>query len=148
MGNGRKHSQALVDEDGDGLEVLEVDWMDISLARNKGGKTEDTSKETEGEGYDLILAVDCIFNESLVQPLVDTFAKYCQNGGKTMVWVVIELRSSDVVSLLSRPNAIHRCMLTLCFPHDISSSLPSIPLFPSSFMCFTTTAHIIHGDLA
>lgn len=76
------------------MEVKEVDWMDISAER-KGGKDFDDGK---GE-YDLILAVDCIYNESLGKPLVDTFAKFCQGEGKTMVWVVVELRSSDVVSL-------------------------------------------------
>ncbi len=55
--------------------------------------------DSEGEGkYDLVLAVDCIYNENLVQPLVDTLHAYCPRGGKTIVWVVVELRSSDVVS--------------------------------------------------
>ena len=49
-------------------------------------------------GYDLILCVDCIFNEHLIQPLVDTLAEYCPKGGKTVVWIVAELRSSEVVS--------------------------------------------------
>ena len=55
----------------------------------------DTSVRTP---YDLILAVDCIFNENLVQPLVDTLTRYCPVGGDTVLWVVVELRSIDVVS--------------------------------------------------
>lgn len=48
--------------------------------------------------YDMVLAVDCIYNDYLVQPLIDTFAFYCPRGGKTVVWVVVELRSPEVVS--------------------------------------------------
>lgn len=62
---------------------------------NQGMEAEESRSSSS---YDLVLAVDCIYNESLVQPLVDTLAKYCQPGGQTVVWVVVELRSSDVVS--------------------------------------------------
>lgn len=56
-----------------------------------------TTDHYEGKyQYDLILAVDCIYNESLVGPLVDTIAEYAACGA--VVWVVVELRSSDVVS--------------------------------------------------
>ncbi|KAI9639572.1 uncharacterized protein MKK02DRAFT_39888 [Dioszegia hungarica] len=84
------------------LEVREVDWVEASGARRKreaSGKVAQDSESDGEEPFDLILAVDCIFNESLVQPLVDTFARYCSEGGRTMVWVVIELRSSDVLTL-------------------------------------------------
>lgn len=82
---------------GNGLEVKEIDWVDVSSQR-KEAKESHCRTEDEGEEYDMILAVDCIYNESLLKPLVDTFATYCSGGGKTMVWVVVELRSSDVVS--------------------------------------------------
>jgi hypothetical protein len=71
--------------------VEEVDWMSISAERARAG-----DKASIREEYDLILAVDCIYNESLVQPLVDTLARY--TSPNTVVWVVVELRSSDVVS--------------------------------------------------
>lgn len=112
----------------------EIDWVEVSEERRRnelrsarpGGLTSPTtrglsldsrsstsrhepgSENGAGNGgqYDLVLAVDCIYNENLVQPLVDTLAKYCQPGGRTIVWVVVELRSSDVVS----PPGLHPCI--------------------------------------
>lgn len=46
------------------------------------------------ESFDLILAVDCIFNEALVQSLVDTLSAYAATT--TAVLIVMELRSSEV----------------------------------------------------
>lgn len=69
--------------EGKAVTIEEIDWKDR-------GKVQST--------YDLVLAVDCIYNEDLVQPLVSTLGKYCPVGSKTVVWVVVELRSSDVVS--------------------------------------------------
>jgi predicted nicotinamide N-methyase len=57
--------------------------------------------DIRSDEYDLVLAVDCIYNENLVKPLVDTLNAYCPPGGNTVVWVVVELRSSDVVSGLA-----------------------------------------------
>ncbi|RSH80770.1 hypothetical protein EHS25_007106 [Saitozyma podzolica] len=47
----------------------------------------------------LILAVDCIYNEHLIRPLVDTLEHYCRPGSGAVVWVVVELRSADVLTL-------------------------------------------------
>ncbi|KAK1924505.1 hypothetical protein DB88DRAFT_490695 [Papiliotrema laurentii] len=55
--------------------------------------------DIRSDEYDLVLAVDCIYNENLVKPLVDTLNAYCPPGGNTVVWVVVELRSSDVLTL-------------------------------------------------
>lgn len=78
------------------VELEEIDWVQVS----EDGKKRNSRPEPERnpEEYDLVLAVDCIYNEALVPPLVDTFARYCPIGGRTMVWVVVELRSADVVS--------------------------------------------------
>jgi methylase of polypeptide subunit release factors len=72
----------------DRVRVLEVDWFH-SLQKRK--------RRDEEEEYDLVLAVDCIYNEALIKPLIATFDRYATRS-KTLVWVVIELRSSDVVS--------------------------------------------------
>lgn len=82
------------------VRIEEVDWKAISAERKKIAKAGDWMREEEdvAETFDMVLAVDCVYNEALVQPLVDTLARYCSPGGRTMVWVVAELRSSDVVS--------------------------------------------------
>ena len=70
------------------VEVRELDWTwsRKELERNFPG-----SKET----WDLVIAVDCLYNEALVQPFVDTLdALPCR-----VVIVVSELRSSDVMQL-------------------------------------------------
>ena len=45
---------------------------------------------------DLILAVDCIYNPSLLPALVETI-DFLTTPGKTAVLVVVELRQEDVV---------------------------------------------------
>ncbi|KAG7580170.1 hypothetical protein FFLO_00141 [Filobasidium floriforme] len=71
--------------------IKEVDWFQ-SLE-----KASQSSHRQEGGEYDLVLAIDCIYNEALIKPLVATFDRYTMRR-KTLVWVVIELRSSDVVT--------------------------------------------------
>ncbi|WVQ83854.1 hypothetical protein IAT38_005998 [Cryptococcus sp. DSM 104549] len=73
----------------------EIDWVEVSEEMKR--HRHEAPKEGE-KGYDLVLAVDCIYNEHLVQPLVDTLARYCPVGGDTVVWVVVELRSADVLT--------------------------------------------------
>lgn len=73
------------------IAVEEVDWLD------KAPLKPNSNTDTPARPYDLILAVDCIFNEELVKPLVATLGKYCGIGSTTVAWVVVELRSSDVV---------------------------------------------------
>ena len=73
------------------VQVEEIDWVDVASRRRP--------RSSEGEHYDLVLAVDCIYNENLLQPLVDTLTYYA-TPGRTAVWVVVELRSADVVSFV------------------------------------------------
>ncbi|WVQ97517.1 hypothetical protein IAU59_004631 [Kwoniella sp. CBS 9459] len=77
------------------VHLEEIDWVAVSQQR----KTYPLQEETDPQKYDIVLAVDCIYNEHLVQPLVDTLARYCPKGGKSVVWVVVELRSADVLTL-------------------------------------------------
>ncbi|WOO82523.1 Diaminohydroxyphosphoribosylamino-pyrimidine deaminase [Vanrija pseudolonga] len=75
-------------------EVAELDWLDVAAARKKKGD-EEYASPLAGD-TDLVIAVDCIYNESLVGPLVDTLAALCADGA--VAWVVVELRSSDVLT--------------------------------------------------
>lgn len=70
------------------VEIEEIDWE--SLPAWKAGQQVPLGME-----FDLILAVDCIYNEHLTGPLVEALARY--TGLNTTVWVVVELRSADVV---------------------------------------------------
>lgn len=78
--------------------VVPLDWMDISEARKRAAAKGATYVAPEAQGTDLVLAVDCIYNEHLVAPLVDALAATCANGA--IAWVVVELRSADVVRVL------------------------------------------------
>lgn len=82
------------------VRLEEIDWVAIS-EQHKRHSSSIQQRNTEKSPYDLVLAVDCIYNEHLVQPLVDTLAHYCPPGGRTVVWVVVELRSADVVSCVA-----------------------------------------------
>ncbi|OCF40230.1 hypothetical protein I317_05987 [Kwoniella heveanensis CBS 569] len=92
------------------VHLEEIDWVAISHERNNRQSQSQSRSQEQDYGhprgdesdpgtYDLLLAVDCIYNEHLVQPLVNTLARYCPRGGKTVVWVVVELRSADVLTL-------------------------------------------------
>jgi hypothetical protein len=81
------------------VHLEEQDWVEISDSmkrRESMGSAHAASHPCQT--YDLILAVDCIYNEYLVRPFIDTLSYYCQPGSSTVVLVVVELRSSDVVS--------------------------------------------------
>ncbi|KAL1408709.1 Ribosomal protein lysine methyltransferase [Vanrija albida] len=80
-----------VEANGGAARVDELDWVDVARARAKEGYASPLAGET-----DLVIAVDCIYNESLVAPLVDTLAVLCARGA--VAWVVVELRSSDVLT--------------------------------------------------
>ncbi|KAJ9123386.1 hypothetical protein QFC22_001585 [Naganishia vaughanmartiniae] len=94
------------------LQVEEVDWADVHARRVKGnGKAcyanEMNEKSRDGvrEQYDLIVAVDCIYNEALIPPFVSTLEYYTAKG-KTVVMVVCELRSVEVVSHGYLPSSV------------------------------------------
>ncbi|WVF70393.1 hypothetical protein IAT40_005183 [Kwoniella sp. CBS 6097] len=80
------------------VNLEEIDWVAVSQERNRHPCRDQEQERTDPQ-YDLVLAVDCIYNEHLVQPLVDTLARYCPRGGRSVVWVVVELRSADVLTL-------------------------------------------------
>lgn len=82
------------------VHVEEIDWMDIHAKWIKAQTTPKgamPSRDGLGKEYDLIVAVDCIYNEALVPPFLSTLECYA-TPGKTVALVVCELRSADVVS--------------------------------------------------
>jgi predicted nicotinamide N-methyase len=84
------------------LRVEEVDWMDVhqewTKAKQAPAKSTNANvRKGSDEEYDLIMAVDCIYNDALIPPFVSTLEHYTTKG-KTIVMVVCELRSADVVS--------------------------------------------------
>lgn len=73
--------------------MAQLDWTTVSEQRAAGRASVPQA--------DLVLAVDCLYNEHLVRPLVDTLATACKAGA--VAYVVVELRSSDVVSAVVFP---------------------------------------------
>lgn len=63
-----------------------------------------------GEDYDLVVAVDCIYNEALIPPFLSTL-EYYTTKGKTIALIVCELRSADVVSAHRSCSHGNRCSL-------------------------------------
>ena len=58
-----------------------------------------SSKTTCFSNMNLVLACDCVFNESLVDPFVNACADICRINGQTMCVVGQQLRSPDVLEL-------------------------------------------------
>jgi hypothetical protein len=82
------------------IHVEEIDWMDIHAKWLRAKTAHSGARPTASaprEEYDLVVAVDCIYNEALIPPFVSTL-EYHMTKGKTIALVVCELRSSDVVS--------------------------------------------------
>lgn len=77
------------------VKLEELDWVAVSKDTER---MHPGSRTRENGEYDLVIAVDCIYNEYLVKPFVDTLSSVCPAGRSTIVLVVVELRSADVVS--------------------------------------------------
>ncbi|KAG8930689.1 hypothetical protein FRC02_003791 [Tulasnella sp. 418] len=79
--------------------VAELDWLDIQQASTPSWRQKlfPTLKEDNlSPLYDLIICCDCIYNTSLVPPLVATI-NHCCSGVGSVVLVVVELREEDVL---------------------------------------------------
>ncbi|KAA8893821.1 hypothetical protein FN846DRAFT_820291 [Sphaerosporella brunnea] len=81
------------------VETIPLNWETDDVA------TQPVLKALRGP-LDLVIASDCVYNEALVQPLVDTLVSACLLGReegdretqeKTMVLIAQELRSPDVL---------------------------------------------------
>ncbi|KAG8846832.1 hypothetical protein FRB91_000416 [Serendipita sp. 411] len=58
--------------------------------------TRELESDTEDRDIDLVLAVDCVYNPSLIPPLLTTIDHF-SSPNKTIVMVVMELRDDEVV---------------------------------------------------
>lgn len=96
-GEGRKQKEKVgVDA---GVELLALDWETSSLQ----GVDELLGLGGRGQGLDLVLACDCVYNEALVEPLVRTCGELCALSGamergrtRTLCVVAQQLRSHAV----------------------------------------------------
>jgi protein N-lysine methyltransferase METTL21D len=79
-------------EDDKKIVVEACDWVQLYSMRNH---SRERYYSTTSE-IDLLLAVDCIFNPALVQPLVSALNHYTSRN-KTLVMIMMELRSHEVV---------------------------------------------------
>ncbi|GHJ86269.1 hypothetical protein NliqN6_2671 [Naganishia liquefaciens] len=85
------------------MQIEEVDWVDLHKEKVQADKKHAGSQHAArtrflAEEYDLIMAVDCIYNEALIPPFVSALEHYTIKG-KTIVMVVCELRSADVMTV-------------------------------------------------
>lgn len=71
------------------VELAELDWT------WSPSQYEKNARQIRDQRYDLVLAVDCLYNEALVQPFVQTLNRLnCK-----YVVVVSELRSAEVLQM-------------------------------------------------
>lgn len=84
--NIEKTSQRLASSD---VRLAELDWTWSSQ------QYERNAKSLAQRDFDLVIAVDCLFNEALVQPFVNTLNRIKSK----YVIVISELRSADVLQL-------------------------------------------------
>ncbi|PLW20338.1 hypothetical protein PCANC_08476 [Puccinia coronata f. sp. avenae] len=91
--------------------IEEIDWLEVEkqwLKNQAHLQPNSEPSDCATRRYDLILAVDCLYNEALVLPLLRTLDHFASPpaadtpAGPTLVLVVSELRSSDVVELFLR----------------------------------------------
>ncbi|TFK52008.1 hypothetical protein OE88DRAFT_1629145 [Heliocybe sulcata] len=78
---------------GSNITVEELDWVLLQLASSTA--REKYAPYARDDPPDLVLVIDCIYNPSLLQPLVDTIDYV--SGSETTVAMVSELRAEDVI---------------------------------------------------
>ncbi|GAA5877042.1 hypothetical protein JCM16303_006144 [Sporobolomyces ruberrimus] len=84
--------------------VIELDWLVESKrflkTRSLTNKKEEEEEEEDDDKPDLILAIDCIYNPSLSQPLAHTILN--QSKKSTITVVASELRDSEPLEVFLR----------------------------------------------
>ncbi|KAJ4360410.1 Ribosomal protein lysine methyltransferase [Didymosphaeria variabile] len=94
----KKKTSHSISESVCGIETLELDWELNSVS----SLPSQLGLSGEGAGFDLVIACDCIYNESLIEPLNSTCAQICKLrslDGKdrpTLCLVAQQLRSHEV----------------------------------------------------
>lgn len=79
----------------DRVVVTEYDWLSPPASLHPPPRPASSTDEEEA-CFDLILAVDCIYNEHLARPLARALTR-SSAPGRTVALVVLETRSEDVV---------------------------------------------------
>ncbi|CAH7667010.1 hypothetical protein BY996DRAFT_6633557 [Phakopsora pachyrhizi] len=94
--------------------IQEIDWLEVEKAWSRRRSKIDANQkdispsssifaEFNGEGFDLILVVDCIYHENLILPLIRTIDHLSKpsndSSSATLVLVVSELRSHEISEL-------------------------------------------------
>jgi hypothetical protein len=79
---------------GSNIIVSELDWL--SIHTTSPSFRQRLLPDRDGQSFDLVLVVDCIYHPSLLPALVDTI-NFVTTPCNTTVLVVVELRSDDVV---------------------------------------------------
>lgn len=93
-----RRSQSAREQPHGSVETLELDWELDSVSALPSVLGHDR----DGNGVDLIIACDCIYNDALIEPLNNTCAQICRlrprdQGEKPTVCVVAQqLRSPDI----------------------------------------------------
>ncbi|KAF1948835.1 hypothetical protein CC80DRAFT_295657 [Byssothecium circinans] len=99
------------------IETLELDWEADSVSQLPS-----LLGVNDGEGVDLVIACDCIYNESLIEPLNTTCAQICnlrasEQRKPTICLVAQQLRSPDVFE--SWLESFHRLFHTWQVPDEL-----------------------------
>ncbi|EKM82033.1 hypothetical protein AGABI1DRAFT_70649 [Agaricus bisporus var. burnettii JB137-S8] len=74
------------------IQVLPLDWVAL-----KNTPPARLAEEQTATPVDILLVVDCIYHPSLLPPLIETINYLTRPNKKTIVMVVVELRSDQVV---------------------------------------------------
>ena len=72
------------------IDVLALDWEE-SMASSI------SSHLPKGAGIEIVLACDCIYNESLIDPFVNTCADICRLNASACVCVIAQQIRSDII---------------------------------------------------
>ncbi|KAF2637512.1 hypothetical protein P280DRAFT_492382 [Massarina eburnea CBS 473.64] len=100
------------------IDTLELDWELDSIAHLPSVLGLD-----DGQGMDVVIACDCIYNEALIEPLNTTCAQLCRlrtlgpQGNPTLCLVAQQLRSPDVFE--SWLKSFHRLFHTWQVPDEL-----------------------------
>jgi hypothetical protein len=115
----KKASNAATTHLSPNIETLELDWETDSVS----SLPPLLGLHDPGEGVDLVIACDCIYNEALIEPLNTTCAQLCRlrtsESGRnpTLCLVAQQLRSPDVFETWLK--SFHRLFHTWKVPDEL-----------------------------
>lgn len=104
------------------IETLELDW-ELNSVTSLPSLLDLEESDGESQGVDLVIACDCIYNESLIEPLNTTCAQICklrpatQQNKPTLCIVAQQLRSHEVFELWLK--SFHRLFTVWQLPDEL-----------------------------